>query len=250
MIDKLEKLINQESEISENSNMKNGTKSNSEDKENRSESVNRKGSNANHSKANGASNLNSNSVEYTSEQIEAVKKIRKCKDYYEILGVTKESTKTEMKKQYRKLALQFHPDKNKAPGAAEAFKAISNAFLVLIDDDKRKKYDMYGSEEEQRERNSRRTNIYSDDGFYYDYSRGFDGDMSAEEIFNMFFGGDNVYVRRSNRWRETRSQSNSNQEMSGYSVLLQIMPILVLLCLSVMSSFFVSDPPYSLHRTQ
>jgi DnaJ family protein B protein 12 len=44
--------------------------------------------------------------------------------------VTKESSETELKKSYRKLALQFHPDKNKAPGAAEAFKAIGNAFAV------------------------------------------------------------------------------------------------------------------------
>ena len=57
-------------------------------------------------------------------------RVRKCHDYYEILGVTKDSGDTELKKAYRKLALQFHPDKNKAPGAAEAFKAIGNAFAV------------------------------------------------------------------------------------------------------------------------
>ena len=48
--------------------------------------------------------------------------IKKCKDYYEILGVGKEATEAELKKQYKKLALQFHPDKNRAPGASEAFK--------------------------------------------------------------------------------------------------------------------------------
>ncbi|PFX26668.1 DnaJ-like subfamily B member 12 [Stylophora pistillata] len=60
---------------------------------------------------------------YTPEQVEAVKKIKKCKDYYEILGVNKEAAEPEMKKAYKKLALQFHPDKNRAPGASEAFKA-------------------------------------------------------------------------------------------------------------------------------
>ena len=49
-------------------------------------------------------------------------RIVKCKDYYEVLGVGKDFTEAELKKQYRKLALAVHPDKNKAPGAGEAFK--------------------------------------------------------------------------------------------------------------------------------
>ena len=59
-------------------------------------------------------------------------RIRKCHDYYEILGLSKDAGETELKKAYRKMALQFHPDKNKAPGAAEAFKAIGNAFAVCL----------------------------------------------------------------------------------------------------------------------
>lgn len=62
--------------------------------------------------------------EYTKEQEEAVLRIKKCKDYYEILGVSKDSTDSEVKKAYKKLALQMHPDKNKCPGASEAFKAV------------------------------------------------------------------------------------------------------------------------------
>lgn len=69
--------------------------------------------------------------DYTTDQLETVKKVRKCKDYYEILGVPKEFDEGMLKKAYRKLALQLHPDKNKAPGASEAFKAVGNAFAVL-----------------------------------------------------------------------------------------------------------------------
>lgn len=57
--------------------------------------------------------------------------IKKCKDYYEILGVSKEATEAELKKQYKKLALQFHPDKNRAPGASEAFKGNCATFCTI-----------------------------------------------------------------------------------------------------------------------
>jgi DnaJ family protein B protein 12 len=60
-------------------------------------------------------------------------RIKKCKDYYEILSVTKEATDSEIKKSYKKLALQLHPDKNKAPGAAEAFKGKLTNFLRNLD---------------------------------------------------------------------------------------------------------------------
>jgi len=66
------------------------------------------------------------------------------RDYYEVLGVQKDVSKDEIKNAYRKLALQYHPDRNKQPGAEEKFKEISEAYAVLSDDDKRKRYDTYG----------------------------------------------------------------------------------------------------------
>ena len=66
------------------------------------------------------------------------------RDYYEVLGVPKNAEKGDIKNAYRKLALQYHPDRNKSAGAEERFKEISEAYAVLSDDDKRKRYDTYG----------------------------------------------------------------------------------------------------------
>jgi len=67
-------------------------------------------------------------------------------NYYDVLGVEKKATPTEIKKTYRKLALKFHPDKNKGDKASEAkFKEISEAYAVLSDPEKKEQYDQYGS---------------------------------------------------------------------------------------------------------
>ncbi len=107
------------------------------------------------------------------------------KDYYEVLGVTKGATKEQFKNAYRKLAMQFHPDRNKSPEAEGRFKEISEAYAVLSDDEKRRQYDSYGRE-----------------GVYQRYSqedifRGADfGDLfrgmgfgGFDDVFSQFFGG-------------------------------------------------------------
>jgi len=66
------------------------------------------------------------------------------RDYYEILGIPKGAGVDEIKKAYRKLALEFHPDRNKDKGAEEKFKEISEAYAVLSDEQKRAAYDQYG----------------------------------------------------------------------------------------------------------
>ncbi|HSZ35063.1 MAG TPA: DnaJ domain-containing protein, partial [Puia sp.] len=67
------------------------------------------------------------------------------RDYYEILGVTKSSTSDEIKKSYRKVAMQYHPDRNTGDKAAEEkFKEAAEAYEVLSDSDKRAQYDRFG----------------------------------------------------------------------------------------------------------
>jgi molecular chaperone DnaJ len=103
------------------------------------------------------------------------------RDYYEVLSVQKNASKDEIKNSYRRLALQYHPDRNKAPEAEEKFKEISEAYAVLSDDDKRKKYDTYGhvgTEDVFRGSEANFDEIFKDIGF-----GGF------RDIFEQIFGG-------------------------------------------------------------
>ena len=71
------------------------------------------------------------------------------KNFYDILQINKNVSKEEIKKSYKKLALQYHPDKNKDIDAIDKFKEIAEAYDTLSDDEKRKKYDMFGNSDEQ-----------------------------------------------------------------------------------------------------
>lgn len=68
------------------------------------------------------------------------------KDYYKTLGIPRGSTDEDIKKAYRKLALKYHPDKNKSPGAEEKFKEVAEAYEVLSDKKKREMYDKFGED--------------------------------------------------------------------------------------------------------
>ncbi|TKY60263.1 Chaperone protein DnaJ [Spatholobus suberectus] len=70
--------------------------------------------------------------------------VRADADYYSVLGVSRNASKSEIKSAYRKLARSYHPDVNKEPGAEQKFKEISNAYEVLSDDEKRSIYDRFG----------------------------------------------------------------------------------------------------------
>ena len=107
------------------------------------------------------------------------------KDYYKILGLKKNATDAEIKKEYRKLAKKYHPDVNQNDEvASNKFKEINEAYEVLSDKEKRKQYDMFGSN----------YNFSGGDNFdprNYGFSASYSGsDMSGfSDFFNMFFGG-------------------------------------------------------------
>ncbi|HLD10719.1 MAG TPA: molecular chaperone DnaJ [Candidatus Nanoarchaeia archaeon] len=108
-------------------------------------------------------------------------------DYYEILGVSKNSSKEEIKKAYKNLAKKYHPDVSKEKNATEKFKKVSEAYAVLSDDSKRSQYNQFGKE-----------------GFSQRYSqedifKNFDfGDIFGDSVFDMFFGGSRKRGNRGN----------------------------------------------------
>lgn len=101
------------------------------------------------------------------------------KDYYEVLGVSKTATDEEIKRAFRKLAKEYHPDINKSPGAEEKFKEIGEAYSVLSDANKRRQYDQFG--------HAAFENGGSGGGAGF---QGFNmGDIDLEDILGDLFGG-------------------------------------------------------------
>ncbi|MCE8423353.1 MAG: molecular chaperone DnaJ [Candidatus Methanoperedens sp.] len=111
------------------------------------------------------------------------------RDYYEILGVDKKAPVDEIKTAYRKLAMQYHPDKNKSPDAEEKFKEISEAYAVLSDQNKRQQYDQFGhSGIDMRYSQEDIFRGVDFEDILKDFGRG--GSGRGGGIFDIFFGGE------------------------------------------------------------
>ena len=110
------------------------------------------------------------------------------RDYYEVLGVDKNADKDAIKKAYRKLAIQYHPDRN--PGdkvAEEKFKEATEAYEVLSDDQKRPIYDQYGFAGLEGMGGGDAGGGYSH--AFHDFSDLFGGSSGFSDIFENLFGG-------------------------------------------------------------
>src|SRR4051812_46048658 len=118
------------------------------------------------------------------------------RDYYETLGVPRDATNEDIRKAYRKLAREYHPDVNKDPGAEDRFKEVSEAYEVLRDSEKREKYDRLGANWRQGQDVSgaagfdpRDFDFGNGGGTRFDFGGGDFGGGDFSDLFEGLFGG-------------------------------------------------------------
>ncbi|KAJ1412279.1 hypothetical protein SESBI_20543 [Sesbania bispinosa] len=181
---------------------------------------------------------------FTEEQISIIREIKRKKNYYEILGLEKNCTVEDVRKSYRKLSLKVHPDKNKAPGAEEAFKAVSKAFQCLSNEESKKKYDLSGEDESVYERRAA-----ARPGAARAYNGYYEADIDAEEIFRNFFFGGMAPAANFGGFSFGPGMPHRHAEhgSGGFNVraLVQLLPVLLILLINFLPG---SDPIYTLSQ--
>lgn len=137
------------------------------------------------------------------------------KDYYKILGVSKNASAADIKKEYRKRARKYHPDVSKASDAEQKFKELGEAYEVLKDPEKRKAFDQYGADwktgKEQQQYQQQQQQQYQDGGFGsgggFDFGGGFGDSDGYSDFFESMFGGGQ---RRGGASRQRASQKGED----------------------------------------
>lgn len=130
------------------------------------------------------------------------------RDFYDVLGLSRSASKDEIKKAYRKLARQYHPDVNKENGAEEKFKEVQRAYEVLSDESRRNAYDTYGH-----------AGVENGAGGFGGFEGGF-GNISDifEELFNAGFGGSRRRRRGPRRGMDLRADLSITFEEAVFGV--------------------------------
>jgi len=180
------------------------------------------------SASDGATRTNKDGGKYTPEQAKEVQRILRTKDFYAILGVTKDAREDDVKKAYKKMALKLHPDKNKAPGAEEAFKKVSKAVQCLQDAEKKQVYDRYGDEDAMPQHYRQR------------HRQDF---MTPEDLFAAFFGGGTVFHQGGGFQQGGRGHQHQHEDGDGVqrAHVFQMLPVLLLVFLTLVSNFVSRD---------
>lgn len=193
---------------------------------------------------------------YTEQQVKLVQQILKSKEggrgaHYRVLGVETNADESALKKAYRKLALKLHPDKNSAPDADDAFKALGLAYATLSDPQKRTIYDRYGEEDPDNRGGGGGAGMRRHGGGVH-----FNGqEVNPEDIFNMFFGGGGMPggvhmnmggmpggfraystgfggMPRQRPGQRQQQQQEQQQQAGGLGQLMQLLPIILLFAMS------------------
>ena len=144
------------------------------------------------------------------------------RDYYDVLGVPRKASKDDIKNEYRKLALKYHPDRNKSPDAEARFKEISEAYAILSDDEKRAQFDRFGHagidsrySTEDIFRGVDFSEIFRDLGF-----GGFGGGFGS--IFDMFLGGGQRAASRGGQDLRYDMEISLEQAYSGLTTEIEV----------------------------
>ncbi len=161
--------------------------------------------------------------------------LRQRKDYYEMLGITRNASEAEIRVAYKKLAIQLHPDKNKHPMAEEAFKKVGLAHSTLIDSEKRRIYDRGGEESVLRAESGgggprARRHPHAEDFLF-------------EDMMQQFFG----FAAHRNR----PGAGDNAPAGAAPNVLLMFMPILFFFLMVLLIQFStVTSGPFQTRRTR